>query len=147
MEGRLRPNGTPFITLFSYEMTYRFVNYGRTPAILLEAEDRLEICKLGRLPTPYTQGQSGTKYPYGVLIGPDKESVLYERHLLDFFHDDMIDILRMGLGEETIFLIGFLRYRDIFDATYEIGFCAGFNAELDRLMEGAEKYNYLRKIA
>jgi hypothetical protein len=46
-----------------------------------------------------------------------------------------------------MFLIGKLRYRDIFGVVFEVGFCAVFDRGTSGfLMEGGDDYNYCKKL-
>jgi hypothetical protein len=126
-------------------LVYRFVNYGRTPAILLNRKDKLQVCKKGDLPTREWAADRNKTYPYGVLIGPGKKSDTSRRLFKEYTSED--EMLGVIDGGNTLFLIGILQYRDVFKKNFEMGFCAAFNREAGRfLMEGYEAYNYCRPI-
>jgi hypothetical protein len=124
-------------------LTFCFVNYGRTPAVLLGLDNNLQICAKEELPS--LDGMLKVSYPYGVLMGPDKESTDSTCLFEDFF--DESEFKKFSEGDSNLFLVGRLKYRDIFNGTFEMGFCAVFNREGSRfLMEGDQKYNYCRRL-
>jgi hypothetical protein len=125
-------------------LTFGFVNYGRTAAALLELRDKLQICAKGKMPTLEWSADRKKSYPYGVLVGPDKTSAESSRLFDNFI--DKIGFLTFSEGDSDLFLVGRLKYRDIFTGTFEMGFCAVFNRETSRfLIKGDEKYNYCRR--
>jgi hypothetical protein len=125
-------------------LTFNFINYGRTAAILLGLSDKLQVCRAGEAPT-LEWPEREKPYPYGVLVGPDKPSADSFRVFDDFFKSDTFEAIERN--EVDVFLVGRLRYRDIFGAVFEMGFCSVFNrATSGFMMEGDEKYNYCRKL-
>jgi hypothetical protein len=126
-------------------LTFCFVNYGRTPAVLLELHDRLQICGKGEMPDlEWKPAERGKPYPYGVLIGPDKPSADSFRLFEDFIKKEEFESFEKE--ESDFFLVGRLRYRDIFNRISEMGFCAMFDrATSGFVMEGNERYNYCRR--
>jgi hypothetical protein len=120
---------------------YWLYNGGRTPAIL--AHRRHEIVHTGSdevLPTPVDPNriEGGDPLPSGTAI--DKECPI----TVDF------DAARYGLGDvqinlRGIFLIGFVRYLDIFDNSHVTGFCARYDQRTNQfVLTGDESYNYTR---
>ena len=75
------PDGRP-TTLDT--IRYGFYNHGRTPAVLLELQDKLQVCEEGKLPTLEWTGRK-TIYPYGVFIGPNMPSAPSTRVFKDYF--------------------------------------------------------------
>ena len=126
-------------------LTYCFVNYGRSAAILFELRDKLQICDKGIMPSLEWPGRE-KPYPYGVLVGADKTSSESFR-LFDNFTTKM-EFEDFSKGKKELFLVGRLKFGDIFKGTFEMGFCAVFNRETGSfLMQGEERYNYYRKIS
>jgi hypothetical protein len=127
-------------------LTFCFVNHGRTPAVLLESEDKLQICPDKESPLLQWQPKYKSVYSYGVLIGPEKESADSFRLFDDFFDRD--EFMTFSDGDRRLFLVGRLKYRDIFNGNFEMGFCAVFDHHRSRfMMEGGDAYNYCRKIS
>jgi hypothetical protein len=119
-------------------INFDFVNYGRTAAVLLGMRDKLQICAKGEMPT--LEWAADVPYPYGVLIGPEKSSAGSFRVFEDYASRD-----EFAEGKRDLFLVGRLRYRDIFNNGFEMGFCAVFDRATARfLMKGDDRYKYCR---
>jgi hypothetical protein len=126
-------------------LMYGFFNHGRTPAVLLELEDKLQICAEGELPTLQWPPERKRPYPYGVFVGADKSSAGSTRNFVDYFDQEIWETFSDGTS--NLFLVGKLTFRDIFQNTFEMGFCAVFNrANNNFLMEGGDTYNYRHEI-
>lgn len=124
-------------------LQYGFFNHGRTPAVLLELQDELQICDAGKLPVVLRRKIS--PYPYGVFVGAGTTSVPSTRVFADYFTGD--EFLKVSTGGSNLFLVGKVKYRDIFQKTFEMGFCAYYDRGVHHfLMEGGDDYNYLREI-
>jgi hypothetical protein len=127
-------------------LSYCFVNYGRTAGVLLALKDKLQVCPAGGLPSLEWPAERDKPYPYGVLIGPDKESAESFRVWDDFI--DKNEWMTFEASDADLFLVGRLQYRDIFGSVFEIGFCAVYVRETGGfLMKGGRDYNYSHKIS
>jgi hypothetical protein len=90
------------------------------------------------------RGSRWTWYPPGVFVGADKDSApstrYFERNLLKE------DIAAVAKQRADLFLMGRLRYDDIFGNRYLMGFCAVFDKDSGGfLLKGGEHYNYTEK--
>jgi hypothetical protein len=121
-----------------------FTNYGRTPATLMGLKTDLRTCRAGNLPVPIWESEFAKRYPPGVLVGADRDSAPSTRYLKRSLSDEEIDAIRDQTAD--LFLIGRLRYDDIFGNRYLMGFCAVFDKESGGfLMKGDKRYNYKEK--
>jgi hypothetical protein len=112
---------------------------------MLEMRDKIEICPKGQMPSLELSAKQTIQFPYGVVVGPEKDSADSFRKFTDFFERD--EFKSFTEGDNELFLIGNLTYSDIFSNVYELGFCAIFGPERSRfLMKGGNAYNYCRKI-
>lgn len=127
-----------------FALTFGFYNHGRTPAVLLSMQDKLQACEESKLPTLEWPGRY-SEYPYGVFIGPNMSSAPSSRPFDEYLTgEEWNDV---SIGKRNLFLLGRLRFRDIFQNTFEMGFCAVFDpANQHFLMSGGEPYNYLLKV-
>jgi hypothetical protein len=132
-------NGKP-VALGLRQLEYSVVNYGKTPAFLLVLFAKLEVGK--DLP-PYVDlsKQPGRNLPYGVIAGSDKP--------YDFRADwpSEADMKEVGPKGKDIFLVGYLKYSDISDNHYMIGFCQMLDCASHCFVPvGDERYNYVRQV-
>jgi len=133
-------------------LTFSFYNHGRTPAVFLELQDKLQVCEKGKLPDLDWPGRK-TNYPYGVFIGPGVQYAPSTRFFKDYIENEKTDVEwrewreDIEKGQSSLFLVGRLRYRDLFENTFEMGFCAEFSC-VDKhfLMREDKRYNYLSRI-
>lgn len=137
---------------------YQFVNHGRTPAHLVElvetwpvvdrVTDDTDTNKFKSvLPDPIDPAtHRGRSLPFGVVVGAAKPYELSANALA------VMDIQRLivrpflhSLGSDLYFL-GYVRYRDIFNVCYLLGFCAVYDFVGARfVLMGDERYNYVRQ--
>lgn len=118
-------------------LKYGLINRGRTPAFLTELHQRLVV---GSMPAPID------------TIDPDLEGVVSlkgqdvgagESHprTVELNTSDVTAIESL----DRMYLIGFIRYTDIFHRKHITGFCAKFSIVENRFaLIGGEQYNYTK---
>jgi hypothetical protein len=135
----------PYV-MMGTRLVFHFANYGRTPATLTEVLDEFCICGPNEMPTPVNPEDRGVEYPFGVIVGADKTSPPSSRSQSRDIDPDTW--LTFSAGDSELFLMGFVRFRDIFDKRHITGFCLKFNKAENRfLFDGDERYNYTRNEA
>jgi hypothetical protein len=142
------------------EFKYQFINYGRTPARLTElvetwpivnrineSEDGTKYRYTSVLPNPIDPTkQRGRTLPYGVVVSSDRPYQLSANPL------DVIDVQNLAVrpwfhGEgNDLYFRGYVRYMDIFNKRYILGFCAMYDVVSGRfVLMGDDRYNYNRE--
>lgn len=106
------------------DMTLAISNYGRTPAILTELHVATEVTNSGRdIPAIDPDNMRGQALPAGVLAVSGKpfeqvhSFVLWNMN----FTEGIIN------NQQNVWVIGFVRYRDVFGKQFVSGFCLLFN--------------------
>jgi hypothetical protein len=124
------------------------VNYGRTPASILEIFDDTRTVKIrsGFPPAVDPRKVRGQLMPYGVIAPPSGQTEDFPflpipGELMDFRKAPPIP------PSETVpFFIGFVRYSDIFKNRFVLGFCFVFERDGSRwVLAGGDEYNYCRE--
>jgi hypothetical protein len=132
----------PYVML-DRDLTFKFANYGRTPATITEMFDKFYVCEPGEMPPPVSPTQ-GNKFPFGVIIGANERSASSTRSPSKGIDPNLWQTF--STGENALFLIGFVRFQDIFGKFHVTGFCLKFNKGDARfLFEGDKRYNYTRE--
>jgi hypothetical protein len=111
---------------------YGLINRGRTPAFLTDFCQRLVS---GEVPPPIDPNDPDVE---GVvsLKGQDVGSDPYPCK---------IDFLIAEMKLDSLYLIGFIRYRDIFQRKHITGFCAKYAVAENRFaLIGGDEYNYTK---
>jgi hypothetical protein len=119
------------------KIRFLFGNYGRTPAHIIEFIDQHEVVGIGQGQPKVIDPvkQRGTVMPYGVVAGPDGVSQDFEHLFAELLS-----------REKVLFFFGYVRYADIFQRTYTLGFCYQFDPKGFRwVLSGGEGYNYCRQ--
>jgi len=117
-------------------------NFGRTPADLLNFRDDVRVLKEGEWPDSIVPAKTEIRsLPPGTISGSGDPFTfrinLTERVGFDYFPIPF---------DSRVFLIGYIRYADIFADRYITGFCAVFDPIGMRfVLRGDERYNYTRK--
>jgi len=123
------------------------VNYGRTPAQIIEIVDKLALIEgIGGCP-PKVHPQSATRntMPYGVIAPPSGKSQEFNQNLFSFMMNDLAAD-PLPLKTKNLFFYGFVRYSTIFNEVFRMGFCYMFDRYSEKwLLLGNEHYNYCRK--
>src|SRR5205823_3912683 len=114
----------PYVMLGG-DLVFTFANYGRTPATITELFDEFRVCGPNEAPSPINANGNGVKFPYGVIVGTNKNSPESSRSQSKGIDPKVW--LTFSSGESELFLIGFVRFRDIFDAHHITGFCLKFD--------------------
>jgi hypothetical protein len=57
-----------YVTL-EENLTFRYVNHGRSPATIIETSDKFDICTANELPDPIDPNAPGNQVPFGVIVG------------------------------------------------------------------------------
>lgn len=126
-------------------LTYRIANHGRTIAHLIHVSDRIEPVPDGG-GWPEALRMDNFILPWGVIAPPQGVSELRSRSLLIHLFGEKQDLFYQN--HTAVFFQVAIRYRDIFDAVYDSGFCFMFDPLTDRFVLSAagEEYNYCRKV-
>jgi hypothetical protein len=140
---RISVNGQPML-FPGFTIEFCFANYGRTPAILTELKTDMKVIEIGKLPGAIDPNKSGKVYPFGVMVGPNDKSSPSTRFFSEFISRNEMKAVEDGVRD--LFLIGFVKFTDIFLSKYTLGFCAKFDRKGGRyVLEGQEGYNYQTK--
>jgi hypothetical protein len=127
-------------------LQFWFVNYGRTPATITQLADQLELCTPGQFPEPFDTTTAQNEFPkFGIIIGANNEKSPVSSR--SYFDSECIPTRDLPSSAGNLFLLGFIRYRDIFGNRYRMGFCLKWtttdNPSDGRfLFDGDEGYNY-----
>jgi hypothetical protein len=131
----------------SGRLSFSFINYGRTPARILEFDDILESVIIGETPTPPgPESRRGRAMPYGVFSPPNGGEC-------EEFGKVVLRSELSGepagphnLEDRALYFIGYVTYCDIFENVFTVGFCLLYDPMRARWsFRGDEKYNYHRK--
>jgi hypothetical protein len=111
---------------------YYIYNTGRTAAILTHRVHRIVDANSEEMPSPINSDvERGEVLPSALAI--DKRCPF------------SVDWVRKGDSLSGVFLIGFIRYKDVFDRRHITGFCAKFDERTNRFaLHGGDGYNYTR---
>jgi hypothetical protein len=123
------------------------VNYGRTPARLIELVDRFALLDINAGLPPEANPQSATRntMPYGVIAPPSGESQEFTNNVFAAMMNALVND-PLPLQTKALFFYGFVRYSTIFNEVYRLGFCFMFDKFSEKwLLAGGEKHNYCRK--
>jgi hypothetical protein len=128
-------------------LAFSFVNYGRTPARILEFDDAIESVPLGEAPIPPDPtGKRGRAMPYGIFTPPNGgECEEYGKIVL---RSNLTGPPAGPYRSESraMFFVGYVTYSDIFNNVFTVGFCLLYDPQRARwVFRGDEKYNYHRK--
>jgi hypothetical protein len=106
--------------------------------------DKFELCEPGKLPEPIDPSVIGNKISFGVIIGPNRRSSASTRSQSEGI--DPQEFMTFTVGDNDLILIGYVRFRDIFDRKHITGFSLRLNKRDCRfLFDGDEGYNYTRE--
>lgn len=133
------------ITLIG-QFRYRFQNYGRTPAQLLDITLRYPPVPVGQMPEPLPRrGSPDRNLPSGVIVAEGAPYIESENLMAEYGFGS--DVFTDGYPlHHRLFFVGRARYRDIFQATYLTGFCFVFDPIGGRWVRfGDDPYNYAEK--
>jgi len=119
-----------------------FVNEGMTPAILVELYLDMKLVPAGDLPPVIDPGAVfGEMHPPSRLIArdsPERFDVQIAKHVRQM---EVRSAVINGKG--SLFLYGFMRYRDIFGKQYRHGFCGRYDGRKNDFdIHGGGEYNY-----
>jgi len=120
-------------------------NRGRTPAELLDFEELTPELEKGMWPEPIKINTGNRTLPPGCV---SSEGAPYPLKL-EFIKRWENSMTRGKLGIDTNqFILGYVRYRDIFGAQYVVGFCGIYDIVGRRfVLRGDENYNYAKRIS
>jgi hypothetical protein len=141
----VQPDGT---------MKCGFRNVGRTPAILIEQCTLVSICAKGFPPeVDRSTNVIGvahalrTAFPLGYIIAEgDAHDFTENTTAMPInFGPQWYEFAENSGKRSNLFLIGYLRYEDVFGTKYMRGYCAFFDIYSNRFVHmGGERYNYER---
>jgi hypothetical protein len=119
------------------------INYGRTPALLIDSLPTWPI-ETG-LDMPHAidpVAQRGKAFPAGCVAGPDRP---YHETVEPIEDSDLAKLFEPDAAEYRLFFTGYVRYGDFFGGVYVNGFCFVFEPESQRFVRiGDDAYNYNR---
>jgi hypothetical protein len=128
-------------------LNYVAFNHGKTPAILTEF--LYKVCLMDKtaelvLPQPIDPEQEfGWKLPFGNIAAAGRS------HPFSFAlvpEISLFDVVEIANNRRNLFLLGYVKYMDIFGSRYITGFCAFFHANSNTFRRaGDDLYNYIRK--
>jgi hypothetical protein len=130
-----------YVTL-AENLTFRYVNHGRSPATIIETSDKFDICTPNNLPDPIDPNAPGNQVPFGVIVGANgSNSPLSTREQSKGI--DKQEFMRVTSGDDNLVFIGYVRFRDIFGRTHVTGFCLRLSRSDARFyFAGDHRYNY-----
>jgi hypothetical protein len=133
------------------ELRFRFANYGRTPAHILEFTARIvSMDDAGGVPPAVDPTKErGAPMPYGVIAAPNEATQEFDTSTtgFNFFEGSNVGGWLAPVTKRTYFL-GFGRYGDIFQNQYILGFCFFFDINGNRwILRGGKDHNYSKKYA
>jgi hypothetical protein len=141
--GFAKPAGLGVTYMGQVPINFSFINYGRTPALMLECfEDLISIPIGSDLPPERNPvKQRSAPLPYGIVAGPGGgESQEFSYRFTpdgDGTHN---------FKTNAVYFVGVVRYSNIFGESYTQGFCFLYD---DRSVEwinaGDENWSYCRK--
>ncbi|MFI5023303.1 MAG: hypothetical protein ACHQRJ_16855 [Alphaproteobacteria bacterium] len=122
-----------------------FNNFGRTPAQLTEIYYDILPAQKGDIVDPVDPNTTkGRGLPIGAIAGKDRPYRESENIFRKFAFDPSTGE-QVGRGDKSIWVVGFIRYRDIFGNKHITGFCMVYDPIGDRFVSrGDENYNYAR---
>jgi hypothetical protein len=115
-------------------------NVGRTPAILTRVEYVIVPARTGSIADPINPTKTGGReLPVGTISISGRPFVETTNLALHF----MEEATAISDGDKSVWLVGFVRYRDIFGQHQITGFTQVFDPIGERfLARGDDKYNY-----
>jgi hypothetical protein len=118
-------------------------NYGKTPANLTRIEHRISVAQTGGIAPPIDPSVvGGRELPVGTIAVSEKPYIESENLMLCFLEESS-DIVEL---KKSVWIVGFVRYSDIFGDHYITGFTLVFDPIGRRFTQrGSEQYNYARK--
>jgi hypothetical protein len=118
------------------------LNFGRTPANLTRLEYQITTAPLGDIASSIDPRRvGGRELPIGTLSA-DQHPFTEATNLRLWFFEEEQDIVE---GRRSVWLVGFVRYDDVFDNHHVTGFAKVFDRIGGRFVtRGGEKYNYAR---
>lgn len=124
------------------------INYGRTPASILEFFANTPLVNMDDLKfaTPIDpQKTRGNLMPYGVIAPPNGGETRNFPFIV-IFREDFREVPPPPPSKTIPFFIGFLRYKDVLNNCFVLGFCFMYERESSQwLLAGGDEYNYCRK--
>lgn len=83
--------------------------------------------------------EAGERLPQGWAVGASKKA---EFSIVMSVTADIGDVMK---NEKSLFLLGYLRYADIFGRSHVTGFCCRYDVSTNRFMlTGDKRYNYTK---
>lgn len=129
----------------SYEraLVFECVNLGRTPADLLDIVDDFVEIDTGQWPDQIIPATGDRTLPPGTVSAVDRPHQTRIQLAQRFGSQSTRG--RLGIDTDA-FLIGYVRYADVFGIRYITGFCAMYDIVSGNfVLRGDDRYNYSRK--
>jgi hypothetical protein len=133
-EGYLVPDG---------DLIFECINLGRTPADLLDLRDDIVEVGLNDWPEPIVPTNNPRTLPPGTVAAPGGIPHQFSINLAQRIGPKTTG--KNGI-DTNLFLIGYIRYGDVFGKRYVTGFCAMHDpVSWNYVLRGDDRYNYTRQ--
>ena len=130
-----------YVTL-EENLTFKYLNHGRSPATVIETSDKFEICTAKKLPDPIDPNAPGNQVPFGVILGANGGTSPPSTREQSKGIDKQ-EFMRVTSGNDNLIFMGYVRFRDIFNRTHVTGFCLRLSRSDARFyFAGDHRYNY-----
>lgn len=139
-------DGTSKIRGFEYGnefIKYYFKNFGRTPAEIIEVFSQIRF-GMG-MPQPLRIPDHPLNRLSGIVVASGGESENFPCDFTKFMYES---VYRGSFDpkRDIVWFSGYVRYLDVFENEYILGFCMGFDPKDNKFYSmGTEGYNFRRK--
>jgi hypothetical protein len=144
--GTSKKTGQPAVVGFEFGnefVTFGFKNFGRTPADIIEV---YPVIRFGMgLPPLFGVPELPFNRLSGIIVGDREESEDFHCALNEAQY---MTVYRGAFDPDLhiVWLLGYVRYRDVFENEYVHGFTLGFAPNMNTFYSmGGEGYNYRKK--
>jgi hypothetical protein len=141
----------PARSIMNEPLKFRFANYGRTPAYIFEFIAQVvpvDVGGGGPIVIDPTK-ERGHPMPYGVIASPTEPSQEFENSTTGInFFEGPDSASWLAPVTKRVYFRGFVRYGDIFQNQYMLGFCFEFRTNSNTwILRGGKNHNYCKKTA
>jgi hypothetical protein len=143
----LTETGRPRVTGFAFGnnfLTYYFMNFGRTPAEIIEVFSVLQF-SMG-IPPPIVPPEHPLNPQAGLIVTKNGESENFPCDLTENIFQIYMRGKEFNPDRHIVWFMGYVRYNDVFGNEYIRGFCLGYAPNDDSFYAmGRDGYNYRKK--
>jgi hypothetical protein len=140
-------DGQPQVTGFAFGnnfLTYYFMNFGRTPAEIIEVFSVLQF-SMG-IPPPIVPTEHPLNPQAGLIVTTNGESEEFPCDLTENIFQIYMRGKEFNPDMHIVWFMGYVRYNDVFGNEYIRGFCLGYAPNDDGFYAmGRDGYNYRKK--